>query len=88
MPFLFIHLRNSDYSARDEGAEFDTLETALAQGVQGALDIATNEIGRGRHNTAVVVNVEQEDGTRLLTSVVAVSVSALTVVETGLPEDA
>lgn len=79
MPFLFIHLRNSDYCARDEGAEFDTPEAALAHGVQGALDIATHEVGQGRHSTAVVVNVEEEDGTRLLTSVVALSVSSLMV---------
>ena len=81
MPFLFIHLRNSDYCARDEGAEFDTPEAALAHGVQGALDIATHEIGQGRHSTAVVVNVEEENGTRLFMSVVAVSVSALTIAE-------
>lgn len=28
MPFLFIHLRNSDYCARDQGAEFATAEAA------------------------------------------------------------
>ena len=81
MPHLFIHLRNSDYCARDEGAEFDTPEAALALGVQGALGVAADEIGRGSQNAAVLVNVEQEDGTRLLTSVVVVSVSPLTVAQ-------
>ena len=81
MPLLFIHTRNSDYCARDDGAEFDTPQAALALGVQGALDLAASEIGQGRQSTAIVVNVEQEDGTRLLTSVVAVSVSPLMAVE-------
>lgn len=81
MPLLFIHTQNSNYCARDEGAEFDTPEAALAHGVQGALSMATDEIGQGHQNTAVVVNVEQADGTRLLTSVVAVSVSPLMVGE-------
>ena len=81
MPFLFIHVRNSDYCARDDGAEFDTPEAALALGVQGALAMASNEIGQGRHSTAIMVNVEQEDGTRLFTSVVAISVSSLMVTE-------
>ncbi|MDX7954057.1 hypothetical protein P7D22_23230 [Lichenihabitans sp. Uapishka_5] len=81
MAFLFIHLRNSEYCARDEGAEFGTPEAALAFGVKGAVDLASEEIGKGRRSTAIVVNIEQEDGTRLLTSVVAVSVSSLMAVE-------
>ncbi|MDX7953817.1 hypothetical protein P7D22_21880 [Lichenihabitans sp. Uapishka_5] len=81
MPMLFIHLRNSEYSARDEVAEFNTPEAARAVGVKGALSMATDEIGQGRRSTAVVVDVEQEDGTRLLTAVVAVSVSPLMAVE-------
>ena len=81
MPLLFIHVRNSEYCARDDGTECDTPEAALAQGIKGALRIAADEIGQGRHNTAIVVNVEQEDGTRLLTSVVAVSVSPLMAVQ-------
>ena len=86
MPLLFIHLRNSDYCARDEGGEFGSPEAALAAGVQGALGIAADEIGRGSESAAVLVNVEQEDGTRLLTSVVSVSVSPLMAVETNTRE--
>lgn len=87
MPLLFIHLRNSGYCARDDGAEFATPEAALALGVKGALNIAVDEIGRGHRNAAIVVNVEQEDGARLLTSVVAVSVSSLMVDEVNPRED-
>ena len=83
---LFIHLRNSTYCARDDGAEFDTPKAALALGIKGALNIAADEIGQGRQSAAIVVSVEEEDGTRLLTSVVAVSVSLLMAVEADLGE--
>ena len=42
MLVLFIHLRNSEYRARDEGAEFDKPEAAIALGVQS---MATDGIG-------------------------------------------
>ena len=40
----------------------------------------------GHRSAAVEVNVEQADGTRLLSSVVAISVSPLIVVEQGADE--
>lgn len=86
MPFLYIHIRNSAFCARDDGAQFDSPEAALALGVQGALDMVAGEIDQGRQSAAIVVNIEEEDGTRLLSSVVAVSVSSLIVSETA-PRD-
>ena len=81
MPLLFIHACDSGYHARDEGAEYDTSDAALAMGVKSAVAMATEEIGRGSSSAAVEVSVEQEDGTCLLRSVVAVSVSSLMTVE-------
>ena len=77
MPLLFIMLRNSEYLARDDGNDYDTAEAALAIGTRSAIDMASDEVVRGSHNAAVMINVEQEDGTRLLSSVVSVSISPL-----------
>ena len=79
MPRLFIHVRNSAYRSRDEGGEYVTAEAALAAGVRSATTIAADEIGRGQRSTAIEVNIEEADGTCLLTSVVAISVSPLMV---------
>ena len=86
MPLFFIHARNSEFRARDNGAEFDTPEAALAMGVKSAIAMAADEIGHGHRSAAVEVNVEQEDGTCLLSSVVAISVSPLIVAEQGSDE--
>ena len=86
MPLFFIHARNSEFCARDDGVDHDTAEAALAAGVQSAIVMAGDEIGRGHRSAAVEVNVEREDGTRLLSSVVAVSVSPLMVSEQGADE--
>ena len=77
MPRLFIHVRNSEYRTSDDGGEYDSAEAALAAGVQSAVVMAGDEIGRGHRSAAVEVNVKGEDGTHLLTSVVAISVSPL-----------
>ena len=77
MPRLFIHVRNSEYRSRDDGGEYDSAEAALAVGVQSAIVMAGEEIARGQRSAAVEVNVEGEDGTRLLSTVVAISVSPL-----------
>lgn len=78
---LFIHLRNSEFCTRDEGSEYDSPQAALALGVQSAMGMTADEVGRGSRTAAVVVNVEREDGTRLLSSVVGASVSPLLVTE-------
>ena len=77
MPLLFIKLRNAEYLARDEGYEYENAEAALAAGTRSAINMASDEIDRGSRSAAVMINVEQEDGTRLLSSVVSVSVSPL-----------
>ena len=87
MPFLFITLRNSKYLARDDGNDYDTPEVALAFGARSAIDMASDEIERGNRNAAVMINVEQEDGTRLLSSVVSVSVSPLMATDPDSPHE-
>ena len=86
MPLFFIHARNSEFRARDDGAEHDTPEAALVVGIKSALAMVADEIGRGHRSAAVEVNVERENGTRLLSSVVVVSVSPLMVSEQGADE--
>lgn len=81
MTLLFIHARNAEICARDEGAEYDHSERALALAVQSAIGIAVDEIGRGERNAAVEVSVEREDGTVVHRSVVAISVSPLMAAE-------
>lgn len=77
MPLLFIQARNSDFWVRDDGYEHASPEAALAKGIQSAVAMAADEIGRGRRSAAVEVIIEQGDGVRLLSSVVAISVSPL-----------
>ncbi len=77
MQTLFIHARNSTFLSRDEGAEYDRPEAALRMGIQGAVAMIADEIDRGERSAAVEISVEQADGTQLLRSVVAVSVSPL-----------
>ena len=77
MPLLFIQAINSEFRSRDEGAEYDRPESALAAGVQSAVVMAADEIARGVRSAAVEVIVEHDDGRQLLRSMVAVSVSPL-----------
>ena len=81
MPLFFIQLRNSEYYARDDGAEHDSAEAALAAGVHSAMRIATDEIAGGCRSTAIEIAIERNDGTRLLNSVVAISVSPMMLAE-------
>lgn len=77
MVLLFIHATNSEFHSRDEGAEYDRVEAALALGVQGAVALVADGINHGERSAAVEVSIEGEDGTQLLRSVVAISVSPL-----------
>ena len=77
MPKLFIHVTDGKFHSRDEGDDYDHPASALAFGVRGAVNIAAEEVARGEPNAAVVISIEQEDGTQVLCSVVAVSTSPL-----------
>ncbi|WP_458097838.1 DUF6894 family protein [Roseomonas sp. WA12] len=77
MPLLFIHAHDAEFASHDEGAEYDQPETAMAVGVDGAIAFLAGEISRGERNAAVEVSVERADGTQVLRSIVAVSVSPL-----------
>lgn len=87
MPFLFIRTCNSDFGATDEGADYNTNEEALATGVQGAVAIATDEIHRGERTAAVEVCIEDQNGSAVLRTVVAISVSSLMVKRASLDPD-
>ena len=77
MPQLFIHVTNGKFRSRDEGADYDDPTAALALGVRSAFAIAAEEVARGERSAAVDICIEQEDGTLVLRSVVAVSISPL-----------
>ena len=77
MSLLFIHARNSQFHSCDEGAEYERPEVALAMAVQSAVALIADEVTRGERSAAVEISIEDEDGTQLLRSVVAVSVSPL-----------
>ena len=79
MPMFYIETRNAEVSSRDEGSNHDAAERALALGVEGALGIAVDEIQRGGRSASVLVNIEDADGTNLLSSVVSVCVAPLKV---------
>lgn len=74
---LFIHLNNSEFASRDEGANYERPEAALAQGVHSAAILVGEEISQGKHSAAILVSIEQEDGIQILRSVVAICVSPL-----------
>ncbi len=78
MPLLFIHARNSEFCSRDEGAEYAHPEAAMVSGVRSAVALAADEVNRGERSAAIEISIEQEDGTQVLCSVVAVSVSPMT----------
>ena len=63
MPQFFIQTVNSTLVSRDDGSDYARPEDALIVGVRSAL--------------AVEVCIEQEDGTLVLRSVVALSVTSL-----------
>ena len=77
MPLLFIRATNSEFQSTDDGAEYERPEEAMASGVRGAVAILAAEIDRGERSAAVEVSVRHEDGTPILRSIVAVSVSPL-----------
>ena len=77
MPRLFIHVLNARFESRDDGADYDNAEEAMAAGVRSALGIIGDEIDGGQPNAAVDVCIQQEDGTALLRSVVVLSVAPL-----------
>ncbi len=77
MPFLFVCARNTTVLSRDEGADYDRPEAALEVGIQGAVAMVADEIHRGLRSAAVEISIEQPDGTQVLRSVVAISVSPL-----------
>ena len=85
MPFFIVRATDSQLQASDDGAEYPRPEAALASGVASAIALAAEEIAAGAQNVAVEVSVEGEDGTKVLRSVVAVSVSSLAVVTTSDP---
>ena len=75
MPQFFIQATNSTFRSRDEGAEYDHPDVALALGIRGAVALVTDEIIRGERHAAVEISIENADGTQVLRSIVAVSVS-------------
>jgi hypothetical protein len=77
MPVLSIKVTNSRFSDIVEGEHYDRPEDALASGVRGALALLADEINGGHPNGAIDVRVSDENGTPILRSIVAVSVSAM-----------
>ena len=84
MPLFFIHARNSEFHSRDEGAEYDHAEAAMASGVRSAVALIADEVNRGERSAAVEISIKREDGTQVLCSVVAVSVSPMILATQGL----
>lgn len=77
MSLFFLRTTNGKFVARDDGFDYERAEDALVIGVQGALQIAGDEMHRGGATCAVEVVVEDYDGVPVLRSVVAISVSCL-----------
>ena len=77
MLLLFIHAQDAAFHSCDEGAEYENPAVALALGIQGALAIVAEEINQGERNSAVEISIRRADGTQILRSMVALSVSPL-----------
>ena len=74
---LFIHATNSTFFSRDDGAQYERPEDALASGVRSAVALLADEINQGEQTAAVEISIRLEDGTQLLRSVVSVAVARL-----------
>jgi len=81
MPHFYIRTVNCDFVSRDQGADYARAEDALAIGVESAVSIGADEVIGGARSAAVEVRVEGSDGKAILRSVVAVSVSPLSIAE-------
>lgn len=79
MPLFFVRTCNSDFHCLDGGSQYERPEDALAMGIEAAVGIARDEIQRGVPTAAVEICVEREDGEKILRSVVALSISPLSV---------
>ena len=79
MPQFFIKAVNYEFASRDDGADYDTPDLAMAAGVRSALQIASDEVIEGRPSAAVEINIEREDGATVRRSVLSLSVSPLLV---------
>lgn len=77
MPFLYIRTCNSEFSARDDGADYESSEAALAHGIQSAIEIITDEVQRGGRTAAVDLSIEDQNGQAMLRSVVAISIAPM-----------
>jgi hypothetical protein len=77
MSALFIHVHDSKRHSCDEGDEYDNPQAALAIGVRGAIAILSEEIVSGKTNSAAEVSVRLANGSQILRSIVALSVSCL-----------
>ena len=77
MPQFFIQATNSEFRSRDEGAEYDHPDVAMALGIRTAIAFIADEVNRGERSAAVEISVEGADGAQVLRSVVAVSVSPM-----------
>ena len=77
MPQFFIQATNSTFRSRDQGDEYDHPDIALALGIRSAIALVVDEIIKGERNAAVEISIENVDGTQVLRSIVAVSVSSM-----------
>lgn len=77
MPLLFLRAVNATFISRDDGAEYDSAEHALAYGVKGAAAFIADELGEGRTSAAIEICVEEESGAAILRSIVSMSVAPL-----------
>ena len=77
MPQFFIQATNSKFRSRDEGAEYDHPDAAMALGIRSAIALIADEVNRGERSAAVEISIEGVNGIQVLRSVVAVSVSPM-----------
>ncbi len=77
MPQFFIQATNSEFRSRDDGAEYDHPDVAMASGIRSAIAFIADEVNRGRRSAAVEISIEGPNGVQVLRSVVAVSVSSM-----------
>ena len=77
MPQFFIQATNSEFRSRDEGAEYDHPDVAMASGIRSAVAFIADEVNQGKRSAAVEISIEGADGAQVLRSVVAISISPI-----------
>jgi hypothetical protein len=77
MPIFHVQTTNAKFRSTASVQDYDSAEQAMQAGIDGAIDIAAEEVRGGIHNCALEVRVADLDNVTVLRSVVSLSAAPL-----------